>query len=152
MAQDTGDFPTVIGPDAKFKGELTFEKGVRIQGGFEGQVRTKGILHVAEGAKVAADVEAGDLKVEGEVKGNVNVSGKLTLCATARMEGDLRTNRIEMADGAVFVGNVIVGSQSGESARREQPAAAPPRDGQVRTRPISDGGIIGVPTLTVPGR
>ncbi len=111
MAQDTGDFPTVIGPDAKFKGELTFEKGVRIQGGFEGQVRTKGILHVAEGAKVAADVEAGDLKVEGEVKGNVNVSGKLTLCA-----------------------------------------AAPPRDGQVRTRPISDGGIIGVPTLTVPGR
>jgi len=39
-----GDFTTVIGPDAVFKGELSFEKGVRVDGKIEGKIATKGHL------------------------------------------------------------------------------------------------------------
>ena len=43
MAQQVdGEFPTIIGPDAIFKGELSFEKGVQILGKFEGKIATKG--------------------------------------------------------------------------------------------------------------
>lgn len=121
MADVNGEYPTVIGPDAKFKGELTFEKGVRIEGCFEGQIRSKGSLHVAEGAHVSASVEATNVLVEGECKGDVVVSEKLHLLATAKMEGDLRTNRLEIADGAIFVGNVVVG-QVGPDAAPRRPA------------------------------
>ena len=41
MAELSGqDFPTVIGSDASFKGELTFEKGLRLLGKFEGKINT----------------------------------------------------------------------------------------------------------------
>src|SRR2546428_396936 len=61
------DFPTNIGPDASFKGELTFEKGLRLQGRFEGKISTPGRLHIAREAKMQADVEAGAIIVEGDV-------------------------------------------------------------------------------------
>jgi cytoskeletal protein CcmA (bactofilin family) len=122
MAEFNGEFPTVIGADARFKGELAFEKGVRIEGGFEGQIRSRGILHVAEGAKVAASVEATNVRVEGECRGNLVASEKLHLLATAKVEGDLRATRLEIADGAIFVGNVVVGQAAAEAAMRRSPA------------------------------
>jgi cytoskeletal protein CcmA (bactofilin family) len=130
-AEVNGEFPTVIGADARFKGELSFDKGVRIEGAFDGQITSKGTLHVAEGAKVAANIEASNVKVEGECKGNLLVSEKLHLLATAKMEGDLRTNRLEINDGAIFIGNVVVGQHAAsQAARRPGPggadAAAPP--------------------------
>ncbi len=119
MAEINGEFPTVIGADAKFKGELTFERGVRIEGTFNGHIKSKGTLHIAEGAKVDAQgIEAANVKVEGECKGNLFVSEKLNLMATAKMEGDLRTTRLEIADGAIFMGNVIVGQGAAEAPVR----------------------------------
>lgn len=118
MAETNSEFPTVIGSDARFKGELAFEKGVRIEGGFDGHIKSKGTLHIAEGAKVAANIEASNVKVEGECKGNVFVTEKLHLLATAKVEGDLRTTRLEIADGAIFIGNVVVGQAAAESAMR----------------------------------
>lgn len=118
MAEMNGEFPTIIGSDARFKGELSFDKGVRIEGGFDGHIKSKGTLHVAEGAKVSANIEASNVKVEGECKGNLIVSEKLHLLATAKVEGDLRTTRLEINDGAIFVGNVIVGQAAAEAAQR----------------------------------
>ncbi len=119
MTDQTGEFPTVLGTDAKFNGELTFDKSVRIEGTFEGRIRSKGSLTIAEGAKVVADVDAANVCLEGECKGNVVVSEKLQLMATARLEGDLRTTRLEIADGAIFVGNVTVGQSAAEAGARK---------------------------------
>ena len=119
MADTNAEFPTIIGSDAKFKGELTFERGVRIDGAFDGQIKSKGTLHVAEGAKVAANVEAGNIRIEGECKGNLSASEKLHLMATAKMEGDLRATRLEIADGAIFVGNVTVGQGAADAPIRK---------------------------------
>lgn len=140
-----GEYPTIIGADARFKGELSFEKGVRIDGSFEGQIRSKGTLHVAEGARVAANVEAASVKVEGECKGNLVASEKLHLLATAKVEGDLRATRLEIADGAIFVGNVAVGQTATSDAAR-RPAVnsetAPSNPGIDSQRLQSSGGVM----------
>lgn len=136
MTEINGEFPTIIGADAKFKGELSFEKGVRIEGAFDGHIASKGSLYVAEGAKVTANIEAANIRVEGECKGNLVVSEKLHLLATARMEGDLRTNRLEINDGAIFVGNVVVGQQATQAQRRPSVSAeSMPREAQKTTSP-----------------
>ena len=59
------DYPTTLGPDASFKGELSFEKWLRLQGRFEGKINTPGRLHVAKEAKMQADVDAGAILIEG---------------------------------------------------------------------------------------
>ena len=123
--EGNGEYPTIIGPDAKFKGELDFEKGVRVIGQFEGTIKSKGQLHVAEGARVKADVSAGNIDVEGEIQGNVTAAGKVILKTSAKLEGDLRTARLEVADGATFIGNCVVGPIDGSKPPAAKPVAPP---------------------------
>jgi cytoskeletal protein CcmA (bactofilin family) len=106
------EFPTILGPDASFKGELTFEKGMRLQGRFEGKVTTPGRLHIAKEAKMQADVEAGAIIVEGEAKGNLIANERIELKASARYEGDLRASKLVVDEGAVFTGHVAVGPEA----------------------------------------
>src|SRR5438067_11856813 len=104
-----GEFPTILGPDANFKGELSFEKGMRLMGRFEGKVNTPGRIHIAREAKMAADVDAGAIIVEGQVKGNLSASDRIELKQSARYEGDLRASKLVVDEGAVFNGHVSVG-------------------------------------------
>ena len=105
------DFPTVIGPDASFKGELSFEKGLRLQGKFEGTIHSPGRLHVAREAKMQANVDAGSIIVEGEVNGNLTASDRIELKQSARYTGDLQASKLVVDEGAVFNGHVSVGPE-----------------------------------------
>jgi cytoskeletal protein CcmA (bactofilin family) len=109
MPESNKDIATTIGQDAVFKGELRFDKSARLLGRIEGQVHSKGQLDIAEGASLEGEVNAGDIRVEGSVKGNLRASGKVLLAASAKLEGDLATARLEVAEGAVFVGRCTVG-------------------------------------------
>ena len=106
------DFPTIIGPDASFKGELTFEKGLRLQGKFEGKINTAGRLHVAKEARLQADVDAGSIIVEGDVRGNLSASDRIELKQSARYEGDLNASKLVVEEGATFSGHVTVGPEA----------------------------------------
>src|SRR5262245_32084585 len=106
------DISTTLGPDAVFKGELSFEKGLRIQGRLEGKVTSGGKLHIAKEAKLQADVEAGAIVVEGDVHGNLVANDRIELKQSARYEGDLRANKLVVDEGAVFSGHVSVGPES----------------------------------------
>ena len=110
-----GDFTTVIGPDAVFKGELSFEKGVRVDGKIEGKIATKGYLGVSQGGKLQADVEAGNITVEGQVTGNLNANDRVELRKTARLKGDIRASKLLVAEGAAFTGQCQVGPDAGAS-------------------------------------
>lgn len=112
--QQNTEFPTILGPDASFKGELSFEKGLRLQGRFEGRITTAGRLHVAKEAKLSADVEAGSIIVEGEVKGNLAASDKIELKNSARYEGDLTASKLMVDEGASLSGHVTVGPEAGK--------------------------------------
>ena len=106
------EYPTIIGQDASFKGELSFEKGLRLIGRFEGKINTAGRLHIAKEARLQADVDAGAVIVEGDVKGNLNASDRIELKQTARCEGDIRASKLVVDEGAVFSGHVSVGPEA----------------------------------------
>ncbi len=122
------EYPTVLGPDASFKGELTFEKGLRLQGKFEGKITTAGRLHVAKEARMQADVESGAIIVEGDVKGNLVAADRIELKQSARYEGDLRAPKLTVDEGACFTGHVSVGPDAvkapapGARQQQAQPA------------------------------
>jgi cytoskeletal protein CcmA (bactofilin family) len=119
MSDHNSEFPTILGADAVFKGELHFEKGMKLLGKFEGQINSEGQLVVAEGASLNGDAKAGTVRIEGNVKGNVSAGTKVQLSASARLEGDLQTQRLEVAEGAVLIGRCVVGvSGPGKGAEK----------------------------------
>jgi cytoskeletal protein CcmA (bactofilin family) len=103
------EYTTVLGPDAVFKGELTFEKGMRLHGKLNGTVTTPGRLHVAREAKMEANVEAGAIILEGEVQGNLTAQDRIEMKPTTKYEGDLTTSKLVVEEGAQFRGHVSVG-------------------------------------------
>jgi len=119
---NNAEFPTIIGPDASFKGELTFEKGLRLMGKFEGRINSGGRLHVAKEARLQADVESSAIIVEGEVKGNLTANDRIELKQTARLEGDIRATKLTVDEGAVFSGHVTVGP---DAVKGRPPAGRP---------------------------
>lgn len=129
MAEANSDFPTTIGSDASFKGHLKFEKGVRLLGSFEGEIDTKGQLHVAEGAHLDGEVQAGSVKIDGEVKGNLTANAKVQLTASGRLEGDIHASRLEVAEGATLIGHCVVG-KNGSTA-----SSSGPTKGAAQTQP-----------------
>ena len=105
----SADSMTVIGADAAFKGELTFSKGVRVDGKIEGRITTKGHLAVSQGGKLMAEVQAGNILVEGEVTGNLRAAERIQLKKTARLKGDVFASKLLVEEGATFVGQCNVG-------------------------------------------
>ncbi len=138
------DFPTIIGSDAKFKGELAFEKGVKIMGGFEGRILTKGSLVVSEQGVINADIEAGSIVVEGEISGNVAANDLVELKDTARLQGDLTCGRLIVTDGARFVGHCNVGG-NGQARLPQlgQEAVTSEEEPDFRQQPIDESNDTG---------
>jgi len=134
MADDLTNFPTTIGADAVFKGELSFEKGVRLLGRFEGEITSGGELLVAEGATLQGDVKAGAVRIDGNVKGNIDAATKVSLTSSARLEGDVQAQRLEVAEGAVLIGRCVVGV----NGKAKAPGGAPvskPADAVIPSKP-----------------
>lgn len=109
MPSTNGEFSTTIGPDAVFKGELSFKKDLRLLGRVEGAIKSAGSLLIGDGATLEGDAKAGSIRLDGRVKGNLIADGKVHLSASARLEGDLCTARLEVAEGAVLVGMCTIG-------------------------------------------
>lgn len=124
MSDASAEYPTTIGADAAFKGQMRFDKGARLLGKFEGEITSKGDLVVAEGAELSGESHAGNVRVEGSVKGNLHVTGKLHLAASGRMEGDIQASRLEVAEGAVLIGRCVVGDKAGPQPGGSKPVLA----------------------------
>jgi cytoskeletal protein CcmA (bactofilin family) len=124
------EFSTIIGADAQFKGDLSFQGGVRIDGQFEGTITTSGRVLISKGGKLKAEVKAGGIAVEGQVDGNLHAEDRVELRATAQLRGDLKATKLLVVEGATFIGRCEVGTPSPGTGTETRPGGAPPVAGR----------------------
>jgi len=113
---------TVLGADAKFKGELTLEGVGKIHGVFEGSIRA-GELQISEGATCHASVEGNTILIEGTHQGDLVARDCLQLSNRANVQGDVTATALAVAQGATFIGRCIVGPDALANAGRMAIAA-----------------------------
>jgi cytoskeletal protein CcmA (bactofilin family) len=94
-----------LGKDTEFKGVLTFEKTVRIDGKFGGEVITKDTLIVGEKALLDGDISVGTIIIKGKIYGNINATKRIELCFGGEILGNIKTPALLIEDGAIFEGN-----------------------------------------------
>jgi len=99
-----GPAETVVGPSVKIQGDLNSEGNIKIEGQVSGKVKTSQSVFVIPGAKIAADVLAGNAVIGGEVQGNLKIGGHLVLQSTAKIMGDISCQILRVEDGAQFSG------------------------------------------------
>ena len=126
--ESSTDFATILGPDTKFKGDLTFDSAAKVMGQVEGSIRSKGKVLIAQGAKCKASVAAKELAVEGLIEGNVEATERVEIKPNGRIAGDIVASRMTMADGAAVEGHVrigIDGKEGGKAAATAEPKSEP---------------------------
>jgi cytoskeletal protein CcmA (bactofilin family) len=98
---------TLVGSGSKIQGNLNHEGNLRVDGAVLGSISVTGDIEVASSGSIeGAEVQARNAIVHGTVKAVIVVQGKLTLSPTARIEGDVITNALDMAAGATFHGHI----------------------------------------------
>ena len=95
---------TVVGPSVKIQGDLNSEGNIRIEGSVTGKIKTTQSVYVNQGARIAADVLAGNAIIGGDIQGNLKITGHLILQSTAKITGDISCAILRMEDGAQFSG------------------------------------------------
>lgn len=118
-----GPISTILGRETSFQGVMEFKRPLQINGHFEGELVTEGVLVVGEGAVVKANIRAGIVIVAGEVTGNIEARQKLEMLTSGRVFGNVRTAKLQVADGVVFDGNCEMITE-GQSSNRATEAKA----------------------------
>ncbi len=95
-----------LGDETEFKGVLSFEGTVRIDGLFEGEVITEDNLIIGETATVKAEIKVGAVIVQGYMEGNINASNKIQIASKGKLIGNITTPVLHIEEGAILEGNV----------------------------------------------
>lgn len=91
--------------DTEIKGDLRFKGTFRVDGRFKGNVDSESILIIGDSGKVEADIKIGHLIINGEIKGNIQASGKVEVNANGRVFGTIITPKLIVEEGAYLEAN-----------------------------------------------
>ena len=105
---------TIIAVGATIVGDIASEGVVKIEGMVQGTVRAGSQLLVAPGAMIRGDVFAIEVVAGGEIHGGVNADQRVEIQAGAIIDGDIRTQRIHIADGGRVNGQITMEPGEGD--------------------------------------
>lgn len=123
------EITTLLGRGASFEGKLTFEGTVRIDGKFKGEVFSDDVLVIGEGAIVEAEIDIGEVIIQGTVIGNVKAKRSIEIHAPGRVKGDLHTPSLQIDKGVVFEGRSFMENLSAAAKPAPPVVAKPPEKG-----------------------
>lgn len=92
----------IMGKATEIKGDIVSQGDIRIDGTFEGTIKTSGKLILGQEAKVKGHVECVHADIEGFYNGRLECSGMLTIKSTAKIDGEILVEKLAIEPGAVF--------------------------------------------------
>ena len=109
---------SVIGSGVRIKGQIVSDDDLHIDGEIEGTVHVpKHQLTVGPHGRVQADITARDVVINGAANGKFTVAEKLELVADSKVSGEVKAQRLAIADGAYFSGRVDLGEPRQAAAK-----------------------------------
>jgi len=125
---------SVLGPTLRFRGELSAQEDLIIQGGVEGSITHTQSLTIGTDGTMKGDIRARVIVIDGKVDGDLYATESVNIRATARVKGNVFAPRVAIQDGAFFQGQIDMQPSGAavqeHSARLRQAAAVtPPLDG-----------------------
>ena len=118
---------SVIGPTLVFKGELSADEDLIIEGHIEGSIaHHKKHLTVGKQGRVKADIHANSVIILGKLVGDIHSEGMVSLAKGADVRGNIFCSRIVMEDGARFKGKIDMGDPPKVAVVPKEPEQAEP--------------------------
>jgi cytoskeletal protein CcmA (bactofilin family) len=119
----------LIGIGTEITGDINTNGDIRIDGFLSGNVMTDGKLVVGETGKIKGEIDCKNSEVLGMIEGKIKVKELLSLKASARIYGDIVTQKLSIEPGSLFTGNCnmnedalkdVQGGKKGDKKQEQQ--------------------------------
>lgn len=99
---------TVFGNETEFDGVLEFKDRLVISGKFNGKIEAPtGELEIVKNAVCTVEkVDAKSIVISGNVKGDLFASERVEICSGSKVESNIQTARIRIANNVDYIGQV----------------------------------------------
>ncbi|AUZ56005.1 polymer-forming cytoskeletal protein [Stenotrophomonas acidaminiphila] len=101
----------LIGPQVVIRGDVVFSGGLYVEGRIEGRViaeeGAKAVLTLAEQGHIDGEVRASVVVLSGRMDGDVHAGERIELTPTARVNGNVHYQVVEMGAGAQLNGRLV---------------------------------------------
>ncbi len=114
---EQAEITAFLGKGTEFKGVLSFEGTIRVDGKVEGEVISKDTLIASDGAFLQGEISVGTIILSGKIVGNINAGQKVHLLAPANVQGNIKTPKLIIEEGVTFDGTC---EMAGEKKAAEQ--------------------------------
>jgi len=104
---ETNSDQTVIGENVSIEGNIRATEHLVIEGSMNGNVEMeKHNFTVGSKGRVEGEIKAQNVKISGQMIGNIKTQAKVEITKEADFIGDIRTKSISVEDGAYFKGSI----------------------------------------------
>ena len=100
----------MIGAETIITGDIISKADIRIDGTLKGSINTEGKVVLGREGMIEGDVICKDADISGTIKAKITVSQLLSLKTTAKLNGDIITNKLSIEPGAAFSGSCSMGA------------------------------------------
>jgi cytoskeletal protein CcmA (bactofilin family) len=118
MASRSDVINSTIGLGSSFEGKFFISGALRIDGKFEGEIKTDDELTIGPAGKVKTNIFAKSIVVAGTVVGNLKAEEEVRLLETGKVLGDIHAPVVIMSRGVLVQGNVIITGGSSKDIKK----------------------------------
>lgn len=122
IAAEPGSAQNRINEGTKLKGDISSTGFFRIDGIVEGNVKTPSKVVLGKSGVIIGTLTCENADIEGRLEGNLQVTGTLSLRATAVVEGDVSMGKLAVEPGATLNASCIM--QNGQPQNPATPQLA----------------------------
>jgi cytoskeletal protein CcmA (bactofilin family) len=123
-----------IGKSIIIKGDLSGDEDLVIDGRVEGRVSLpNNQVTIGGDGKITAEIEAKSIIVIGKTAGDLNASERVEIQATGVVDGDIRSPRLLIQEGAVVNGTIDMSKAVSPAAGKRETSGGAPRPTETTT-------------------
>ena len=117
-----------IGAGTIVTGDIQSKGDIRLDVILKGSVNTSGKVVLGKEGIIEGDVICNSADISGTIKAKITVSQLLSLKATAKLNGEIITNKLSIEPGAAFTGSCSMGAvikdikDAGKTEQKEKTA------------------------------
>jgi cytoskeletal protein CcmA (bactofilin family) len=112
--ETTSNNINLIGFGTEIHGDIMCNGDLRIDGSLVGNISAKGKVVVGETGKIKGEIACKNSDISGVVDGKITVSELLSLKSSAKIIGDMSTNRLSIEPGSRFTGYCDMNVENGK--------------------------------------
>jgi cytoskeletal protein CcmA (bactofilin family) len=105
-ATEAASRASVLGPTLRFRGELSAQEDLIVQGSVEGSITHTQSLTIGTDGTMKGDIRARVIVIDGKVEGDLYATESVNVRATAKVKGNVFAPRVGISEGAFFQGQI----------------------------------------------